>query len=335
MMLNPAPVGRRALGTAAGGRWLPWVVLLPLLNASGESAVRSPSTIGSRVIRLCRLTALVTIVLARSAGAQEPIFSVAPFPQTEDFVPSVANEPSAQMPLWRDALSERGVTFDVSTTQFYQGVASGGFDREFEYAGRADYFVTIDGERAGLWEGAKLALHGETRFGNTVNLATGAISPANFAMEFPLNSGTVTALTAIKYTQAVNEDLLAFAGKINTLDEFVQPFAAGRGVDSFMNMGFTFPVVLSRTVPYSTWGGGVALLREAVPVFIFAVYDTFDSPTTTGFQEFFTNGVTIDVLATLPVEVWGLPGHQSIGGTYSTGTYDDLQRTPYYDPILG
>jgi porin len=51
----------------------------------------------------------------------------------------------------RSTLAESGFSFDVSTTQYFQGVASGGSEQGFEYGGRNDYFLHVDGEKAGLW----------------------------------------------------------------------------------------------------------------------------------------------------------------------------------------
>jgi porin len=82
-------------------------------------------------------------------------------------------------------------------------------------------------------------------------------------------------------------------------------------------------------------GGGFAVLHEMQPVFSMMFLDTHNTPTTTGFNTFFTNGVTIIANATLPVDVNGLPGHQSLWGTYSTGSYSDLNPTPYFDPNVG
>ena len=54
----------------------------------------------------------------------------------------------------RTGLSDCGITFDLSTTQFYQGVATGGLEQAFQYGGRNDYFLNLDGEKLGLWQRA-------------------------------------------------------------------------------------------------------------------------------------------------------------------------------------
>jgi len=235
----------------------------------------------------------------------------------------------------RDELAANGIAVNVYSTQFYQGVASGGVKQEFDYSGRMDYLVNVDGQKAGLWQGFFVTLHGETRYGDALGFNTGAIMPSNTAELFPLPNGTVTALTAVKFTQALSEDFITFAGKINMLDELKQPYAAGRGIDTFMNLGLTLPVVAARTVPYSTLGAGFAILHDMQPIFSMMVLDTHNTPTTSGFESFFTNGATILARLEAPVTILNRPGHQAIWGTYSSGTYPDLSVTPYFDPELG
>ena len=236
---------------------------------------------------------------------------------------------------FRGELANKGVTFDISTTQFYQGVASGGISRESNYVGRNDYYVNVDGEKAGLWRGSFLTLHGETRYGTSINPFTGAIMPVNTASLFPDPTSDVSALTAVKYTQALSENFVTFGGKINMLDELVQPYAGGRGVDAFMNTALAFPVAAVRSVPYSTLGGGFAYLQDMHPVFSMMVLDTNNTPTTSGFESFFNNGATIITKLDIPVEILGRPGHQGFWGTYSNGEYNDLSPTAYIDPNYG
>lgn len=235
----------------------------------------------------------------------------------------------------RDQLAGSGIGVNVYSTQFYQGVASGGVNKEFDYNGRLDYLMNVDGQKAGLWQGFFVSLHGETRYGDSIGFNSGALMPSNTARLFPEPSGTETALTAVKFTQALSESFITFAGKINMLDELKQPYAAGRGVDAFMNLGLTLPVATARTVPYSTLGAGFAILRDMQPVFTMMVLDTNNTPTTSGFESFFNNGATLLTRIETPVSLMDRPGHQAIWGTYSSGTYSDLAVTPYFDPEFG
>jgi porin len=232
----------------------------------------------------------------------------------------------------RDALLERGLSFDIYSTQFYQGVTSGGIDQTFAYGGRNDYLMKLEGEKAGLWKGFYINLHGESRYGNDINDESGSIlAPPNIAMLFPLPTGTHTALTAVKATQFLTDTVVVYAGKFNMLDELVQTFGAGRGVDAFMNTGLVFPLVLDRTVPYSTLGAGMSIMRGTRAIFTLMVFDTHNTPTTSGFETLFTNGATVLSKLEYPVTLFGLPGHQGVEGTFSTGTYTSLRTIPYID----
>ena len=82
----------------------------------------------------------------------------------------------------RDKLDGSGITLDVNLTQFFQGVASGGNDRAFKYGGKIDYFLNIDGKKAGLWKGFFVTMHAETRYGEDVNGIDGMFSFGNFNM---------------------------------------------------------------------------------------------------------------------------------------------------------
>jgi porin len=208
-------------------------------------------------------------------------------------------------------------------------VTDGGLNRGFAYGGRADIVLNIDGEKAGLWKGFFVTLHDETIYGNSVNFSTGALSPVNTAQFIPIPSGSTNALTGVKFTQFLSENFCVTFGKLNMFDDFKQPFAGYRGVDGFMNMSMILPLMLARTVPYSTFGGGFAVLRELEPVLTFLVLDTNNTPTVSGFNTFFDNGTTLLAQANLPTNFFGLKGHQGIGGTYSNRRYAALDDLPY------
>ncbi len=94
------------------------------------------------------------------------------------------------------------------------------------------------------------------------------------------------------------------------------------------------PVVI-RTVPYSTFGAGFAMLRDLEPVLSFTVLDATDSPTTSGFDTFFQNGVSMLGQLNVPTNFFGMPGHQGLVASYSTRSYTSLTPSIYYDPNFG
>ncbi len=235
----------------------------------------------------------------------------------------------------RTHLAESGFNFNVSTTQYFQGVVNGGLNRTARYGGRNDILMNVDGEKAGLWKGLFITLHGESRYGDSVIQDTGSMLPANLALAFPQPLGTTSALTGVKLSQFLSEDMLVFAGKINTFDDFHQPLTGAGGTNGFMNTALMINPVVVRTVPYSTFGAGFAMLQHMEPVFSVAVFDTNDNPTTSGFDTFFDDGVSIVTSVNLPTEWMALPGHQGLTGTYSTGTYTNLSPSVYFQPGVG
>jgi porin len=229
----------------------------------------------------------------------------------------------------RPAAAECGFTLNGSITQFYQGVTSGGLQDTFRYGGRVDLLIHIDGEKAGLWKGFFIDLHDETLFGQSINSFTGALLPNSMAQAVPIPDGPVNALTGVKFTQALSENFVLFGGKINTLDGFNPPLNGGYGRDGFWNGNFLFPLTLAKTIPYSSLGGGFAVLVDMQPIFAFTVLDSNNTPTTTGFQSFFDSGVDLMLQATLPINPFGLPGHHSFIGAYTTHSSTDLSSVPY------
>ena len=222
----------------------------------------------------------------------------------------------------REHLRDNGLTFDISSTQYYQGTASGGVKDTFRFGGRNDYYLNVDGQKAGLWQGLSINLHGETVYGESVNLDTGAVLPVNIGRALPVVSGTETALTNVKFTQALSENFLVYFGKINTIDNVQQPFMPGRGLDAgFMNSAFVYNPVLGRTIPYSTLGAGAAVLAGGYSVASLTVYDTNEDATTSGFNKLFDNGAIIFPTFSLPTTFFGMPGHQTVWGAYSSGRY--------------
>ena len=188
----------------------------------------------------------------------------------------------------RDQLAAHGITVNVDTYQFYQGVASGGIHDVGEYAGRNDYFINVDGEKAGLWKGFFITLHGETRYGDTVNPDTGAIMPVNTAELFPKATGTATALTGCEI----------HAGALRELRDVCRQAQHARRVQDAVHRGprprrllEPRPVVSRRSwrerSPTRLWEPERPSFKNGVPVFTVMVLDTNNTPTTSGFNSLF------------------------------------------------
>lgn len=236
---------------------------------------------------------------------------------------------------WRSSLQDQGITLDVSTTQYYQGATAGGLDQAFHYGGRNDYFLNLDYEKLGLWRGASMTLHGETRYGESVSSLAGTLSAPNLLLTLPQQDGSITALTGVTFSQYLSDELLVYCGKLNTLDDFQQPLTGAGNLSGFQNTAMLYNPVFARTVPYSTFGAGFSCLQNDEPVFSVCVYDTNDTPTVCGFDTFFENGATVYAELNHATTFFDLPGNHGLAGTYSSGTYTNLSPTAYLDPIEG
>ncbi|MHC4258525.1 MAG: hypothetical protein ACYSPI_08295 [Planctomycetota bacterium] len=63
----------------------------------------------------------------------------------------------------RSDLTDRGITFDLRLSQFYQAVTSGGANTNAAYGGKLDYILKLDGQKLGLWEGLFVRGHRRQR----------------------------------------------------------------------------------------------------------------------------------------------------------------------------
>jgi len=237
---------------------------------------------------------------------------------------------------FRQQLAQRGVAWDIYSTNFLSDVANGGRQETFQYRGRMDYLLNVDGEKAGLWKGSFINLHGESIYGQSINQYTGTLAPVSIAQFVPVPNGYVTALTGVKFTQALSENFIVYGGKINVLDQFAQPFTGGaRGVDGFWNGAMLLPLQFIRQVPYSTYGFGAAYLKNLEPIFSFTVLDANNTPTTSGFNSFFADGAVLLPQINIPTNFFGLPGHQGLLGSWSSKRYFNTDRTAFLNVLQG
>ena len=218
----------------------------------------------------------------------------------------------------RSGLAEHGVVADLQLTQFYQDVASGGAEQLDAYGGKLDYFFTFAKGFA--------VLHAETRFGEDVIVDAAGGAPVNANMLYPGLENT-TAITGLQFNLPLtrDEEWIATFGKINTLDLIYALYPqTGRGVDGFMNASVFLPLTVVRTLPLSFLGAGVMKTHEGQIQGSLLVYDSHNVPTTSGFDELFTNGANIAGMWRFFTEFGELPGSHLFLGTWATGTFTSL-----------
>ncbi len=230
----------------------------------------------------------------------------------------------------RDVLFDEGIDLRTNLSQFYQGVTGGGLRQGFPYGLKFDYFGTIEGEKLFGWQGLFVNLHGESRFGDSVNRNVGSLVPANFALEFPKPMGSVSGLTNVQIEQFLGPDFVVTVGKLNAADGVnIHPFLGGNGINRFMNEAFVLSPLYGRLIPYSTPGAGFSYLRDFDPVFTFLVLDPNGRPDTSGLNHLFSNGATLFGSLRLPVKPFGLPGHQSLEAGYTSGRFSPFSPDDY------
>lgn len=228
----------------------------------------------------------------------------------------------------RPSLAERGIVFQNDVTQFYYGVASGGVDREFRYAGHGDYVANVDGGKLAGTEGLFVKIRAEHRFGESLAGATGALLPSNLLADLPTRDSENLYLTDVLFTQALSENFAVYAGKLDTLDGDQNAFASGRGKTQFSNVGFVVNPALLRTVPYSTLGAGFIILDAGEPVFNFGVLSPTDATKGSGFNSLYEEGVVLTAELRRSSNLLGFAGHQLVGGSWSSRDFVALDQDP-------
>ena len=225
----------------------------------------------------------------------------------------------------RTNLADKGVQFGLEWNQYVQGVVDGGRDRRAEYGGNVDYTLNLDLMRMGVVPGGLVKFRAESRYGNSVNGASGTVFPVNSDAFFPITSkpddDVAFTITDLNYTQFLSEHLGVFLGKLNTLDADLNEFASGRGTSQFMNANFLFNLAMALRLPYSTLGAGIIWMplplgtNGGITVSS-SVINTADSSTTTGFNDF-GKGSSWTTEADFQYHLGHLPGGMNVGGLYS------------------
>lgn len=220
----------------------------------------------------------------------------------------------------RSSLARRGISVDIGLTNFFQGIASGGLRREFAIGGNFNLELNLDFGLMGVVPGGSLLVHGESRYGETVNADTGALTPVNtrgyFPLTDPIDEAVPFAVTEVAYTQAFGEAVSVTIGKLIVVDGDPIEFAGGRGVTQFLDSNFVYNSATSQTAPYASLGISVDVQPAEWITISNALFQTTDASTTSGFGNF-DGGWTWWSQVSTQYEIGSLPGGINIGGLYA------------------
>ena len=227
----------------------------------------------------------------------------------------------------RTVLAQRGIIVDLQATQFYQGVTDGSADDNWKYGLKSDLFVTLLGEKLGLWKGLIVNMHLEGRAGDDVNALTG-LSPANSAMLMP-NSDDTVAITQLIAIQMLRDEVGVLVGKLNAYDFVDMVFHTGRGVDGFMNASLMLPIGLGGTLGLGLPLAFLAKFKGKEVQGFAGVYDPNSCATTTCLDPLLADGAAYAAFWKFYTGIGpegARAGYISIGGTYSDKQYTVVDR---------
>ncbi|HAR96509.1 MAG TPA: hypothetical protein DCR97_11190 [Deltaproteobacteria bacterium] len=233
----------------------------------------------------------------------------------------------------RNDLAAKGITFNMSLTQVYQGTVSGGKDEAWKYGGRGDLTINVDTQKLGLWPGGFFTVEVEGNFTNSVNGLTGALNPVNTNQIFPMPTGDNLNVPNVSFMQFFSPYAGVMLGKLSLLTPAsgdMNEFAHGKGDTQFMNGAFNINPVTLLTVPYSTLGAGLIILPTKDPhaaIIGFSVLQSNGKANTSGFDDLHSNQLSFVGEARVRTDFFGLTGHQVIGGGYSNKTFTSLDQS--------
>jgi porin len=231
----------------------------------------------------------------------------------------------------RTDLANKGVLFELDVTQLLQGNAHGGRDTNnaFRYSGSADYYLKLDTARMGLWPGGLFYFHGETKIGDNVNPKVGSLMAPNYQGLLPVpNDPGTTTLSEFYFMQALSEQLVVMAGKVDgTALADVNAFA-GNHRTQFMNTGLRINPVLFYATPYTSMAAGVVWLPTKWLQVITAVADNDPdgAATMTGFNTAFHGRDWCSVMQEFDftIKPFDKTGHQRFGWFWTSREFAEL-----------
>jgi porin len=234
----------------------------------------------------------------------------------------------------RTDLADHGVYPEITFSQFGQGVASGGKNRNGEYLGKVDYRLNLDvAKLAGLWQGVGISLHAETRFGNGIEADAGAFALPNTASLYPLpDDYHDTDITGLLLTQMLfDERVTLFFGKIHTVDLVTLIFPeAANGLEGFWNINGLVPALpWFRFWNLSIWGGGGWTNQEEGIQSGLFFFGQENVSTTWEFAESFEDGVGLFGFYRFFYEIAGKPGFVMVGAGGATKKYPSLDSSDF------
>jgi porin len=237
----------------------------------------------------------------------------------------------------RDTATDNGFYTDVSVSQFIQGNVAGGKNQgPARYNGSADYWLTFDSGKAGLWPGGAIFLHAESSWlaDKSVNGDAGSFLPANYDAIMPtpgVSQGI--ALPELYLAQGLPGNLMAMVGKIDVAGMGDQNVFANNERTQFLYTGLVNNPILGSFIPYTP----LSLVLDWAPskkhnVALLGLQGTGNG-STSGFDNFngaYTGGIQYQFSPTIAER---LPGNYRFIAGYSSKDIPNFNLSSRY--LLG
>jgi porin len=231
----------------------------------------------------------------------------------------------------RQALADNGVLFQFDFTQLIQGNVHGGKDttNAFRYSGALEYKLTFDTARMKLWPGGLIVLKGETKIGDNINPKVGSLLAPNYQGLLPVpDEPGITTLSEFYIMQALSEQFVLMAGKIDATSLADQTAFASNQRTQFMNTGLRINPVLFYGAPYTSMAVGAVWLPTKWLQITTAVADNDPDggAKMTGFNTAFHGRDWLTVLQEYDFtwKPFGQTGHQRFGWFWTSRDFPEL-----------
>lgn len=226
---------------------------------------------------------------------------------------------------FRSKVENRGISIDLQSTNFYQGLISGtNSSSSFEYGGRFDLYFNLDTKKLGLWKGGRVITHTEYRYESMNAYLGGTTLPTNLSMAIPITFYGSIVVSSLYYKQQLGENLSLSAGKINTIDLFYNHFFFG-GYGNFGFMNYALSGLPNGVLPIVVMGT-MADLKTGPLIWNLMVYDPTYPMSVTWPTEIFQNGVNYSLGTTWNTKWAGRSTSLNMTGVLSN------KKTSFYYP---
>jgi len=223
----------------------------------------------------------------------------------------------------RPKLKDLGLTYELELTQFGAGMVSGEGSKDWQYGGKLDLFLRLNGAQAGLWKGLFITLRGTQNVGQDLDGTGGTLIPLNASLAIP---GPGEGDIGLEVTQKLSEKVAIKFGKLNMVDAAkATPIKGGGGIETFMNTALAVPP--TGLMPPEIFGAFLQLSTKPVS-YALGVYDPISAAQRTILDDPFSEGVSFRASATLEAKPLGLQGFYAVKAMYSTMQGFDLRCIP-------